>query len=172
MQTIKIKKNNKIICILSSRYVMGADNFQWVELALLVEVASKGFKDKNQLLKNLKKVQSRFYEINNSNDDSLILDLDEGYITIPFFPIYEFKDVNKENCCIELAKKDNHYYAIYEDEEVEMPEINYKNYNIFNKTKVTFSECKEINSFVNSLLETGYSDFVLNNERVIRLNLN
>ena len=166
---IQIKKENKIICVLNGRYVMDYDNFQWSELALLVNVARKGFKDKEEFLKNLEEAGSRFYEVEAGSSDSPILDLDTNTFILLSFPIYKFEEVNKDNCCIDLLKKDDRYYAVYEDEEVLMNYVSFDK-DLLTKTTMTFDELSKVNDFVNSLLDTGYTDFVLNNECVIRLN--
>ncbi len=170
METIQIKKENKIICVLSSRYVMGYDNFQWSELALLIEVASKGFNSKEELLSNLENAQSRFFEVDSDASEGLVLDLDDNSITLPNFPIYQLSEVNKENCCIDLAKRDGHYYAVYENEEIEMPNISFDKEYLLYKHKISFEEFDEINCLVDSLLGIGYSDYILNNNSVVRLN--
>ncbi len=168
--TIQIKKENKIVCTLDSRYVIGYDNFQWSELALLIKVASEGFKNKNELIKNLNESESRFYETETSGCVCLALDLDYNTISIPSFPLYQFAEVNKNNCCIDLLKKGNRYYAVYEDEELPMNNVNFEDADLLKKNKVTFKEFNKINNFMENLLRSGETDFVLNNSCVIRLN--
>ena len=170
-KTIQIKKDNHIICTLGSKNILGYDNFIWCQLGLLVNIINRGFKNVEDLFKEIEE-KTYFVKMENEGEAELTLDLDNLTIDMPYFSIYKPSEVNKENCCIGLKKVDDEYYSIYEDdEEYLMNKVTFNDINLLNKKKVTLDEFSKIEEFVDGLIEEyNDTDFVLNNELIIRFN--
>ena len=163
MEKINIKKENKIIMTVGLRYTLGYDNFQWGRLAEIIDALEKGTINKLDYLNVLSSDGAECVEA--------IIDLDNKTITnIPSFPLFDFEEVNKDNCCIDLLRREDGFYAQYEDEEVYMSDVVF-NEDLLRKTTYTFDDIKKISNFVTDLTENGgLTDFILNNKCVIRLN--
>ena len=170
--TIKIKKDNKIICVFGSKNMAGYDNVQWWQLDKLASVVLSGFENKDDLVKKVEESSEYLCLSNEVFDDSAVLDLDNNTITMPYFPVYKPEEVSPEVCCIKLRKDEDNYYAVYEDgEEYLMPKVEFDNVELLKKQTVTLSEFKKVCDFVNGLIdEYNDTDFVLNNTLIIRLN--
>ena len=169
--TIKIKKENKIVCAFGSKN-MNSDNVQWWQLDKLVNIATNGFIDQADLIKKVEEGTEYFHFAEEPFDDSALLDLDNGTITMPYFPLYKPEEVCPEECCISLRKHGDDYYSVYEDgEEYIMPKVEFDEVNLLTKKVVTLAEFKKVCAFVNGLIdEYNDTDFVLNNEWIIRFN--
>ena len=170
--TIKIKKDDKIICVFGSKNMAGYDNVQWWQLDKLVSVVLSGFENNEGLVKKVEELTEYFHLADEAFEDSAVLDLDNNTITMPYFPVYKPEEVSPEMCCIKLRKDGDNYYAVYEDgEEYLMPKVEFDDVKLLKKQTATLSEFKKVCDFVNGLVdEYNDTDFVLNNELVIRFN--
>lgn len=170
--TIKIKKNNKIICVFGSKHMAGYDNVQWWQLDKLVRIVKEGFIDKNDLISKIVEGTEYFSSSEESYEDSPIIDLDNDTIDMPYFPIFKPTEVCKEDCCIDLRIDGDKYYAVYGDgEEYEMPHITFNCVDLLKATKLSLDEFLIVSKFVIDLVEKyNDTDFVLNEELIIRFN--
>ena len=170
MEIINIKKETKTIMTIGMKYVMGYDNYQWQKLEDIITLLEKG--------ESLEKENSIYILGEESNKyTNVTIDLDNKTITnIPSFPTFDFEEVNKDNCCIDLLKKEDGYYAYYDDEgeEIYMPHVSYNDEALLRRKNgtYTFKEIKNINNLVNTLItKEELTDYILNERCVIRLNI-
>ena len=168
---ISIKNNNKIICTVGANN-LEYDNVLWWQLEKLIKIVKEGFNSKEDLLSRIENKCEYFHRTKTSKNCNVLIDLDKGIMNKPFFPVYKPEEVSKENCCIDLKIKDGKHYAVYEEEEFPMEYISFKKPELLNKKEVTLDECLEITEFVSSLLNPSeITDYVLNNESIIRFNI-
>ena len=109
---------------------------------------------------------------NNEELDVLTIDLDANTVDMPLFPLYKFEEVEPDMCCISLKLKDGKYYSVYEDgEEYEMYYVTFDRVDLLKAKKLTIDEMMIVINFVNELVDKyNDTDFILNNELVIRFN--
>lgn len=168
--TVKIIKNKQTLLLLAANDTICDDNFLWWKLGELVDLCQN-----NKLsIKEIAQKTKVFFELQNDNQTifDVVVDLDSQTITKPFFPIYNFEEVNPETCCISLVKKGDTYYSKYDDgSEYEMKNVDFDCEDLLHKKIVSLSDFKKISEFVISITEGNETDFVLNNHCVIRFNI-
>ena len=168
---INIKKNGRIICSFGSKNMVGYDNVQWWQLDKLVSICNFGFNDVKSLINQVESETEYFHFVKEPISNDSTLDLDNETIEMPSFPIYKKEDANPNECCISLKEINGQIYADYGDEELYlMKHVSFDNVDLLMKRTVTLNEFKKVCNFVDALLSTEDTDFVLNNNYVIRLN--
>lgn len=168
--TIKIIKNGKAICAFGG-HNMNYDNVLWWQLSELLKILKEGFNSKKELVEKVEQETDYFREDNDYDETTPEIDLDNQTISLPFFPIYKLNEVSKENCCIDLEKNNDEFYAVYdEDEKYKLEKVLFRNLELLKKNRVSFEEFKLISSFVDELLSKGETDYLLNNKFVVRFN--
>lgn len=168
--TIKIKKDNKIICAVGG-HLISYDNILWWQLDKLVKIATSPFKTKRELLKRIESETEYFREAKTFYKKDPVLDLDNMTIDMPYFPLYKPEEVCPEDCCISLKIKDGKYYAVYEEtDEYPMEYVEFDDVALLKKKRATLNEFQKVCDFVNTIIKSDETDFVLNNELIIRFN--
>ena len=168
--TVKIIKNNQTIITLAANQNIDYDNYLWWQLSKLVKVLKNGFTSKEDLVSKIEKNVEHFQPSKESDYSNLIIDLDNNEMDKPLVPLYRFEDVNQNNCCIDLLKEDNQYFAVYEDgSKYQMQNVNFDCV-LLNKEKVTLDEFIKVADFIDSLVIEDETDYVLNNQLVMRFN--
>lgn len=170
--TIKIEKNNKVICAFGSKNMAGYDNVQWWQLTKLVTILKNGFDGKDDLINKVEEGTDYFHNTENPYEDCEIIDLDNNTIDMPYFPLFDPSEVSHDECGIDLRIDGDKYYAVYEDgEEYEMPHVIFNRVDLLKAKKVSLDEFLLVAKFVNDLIDKyNDTDFVLNNELIIRFN--
>ena len=169
--TITVKRNNQKICSVGGCN-MNYDNVIWWQLNKLVEIVQSGFETKDDLISKIENGTEYFHEDNDlPNNDAPILNLDSKTIEVPFIPVYRPEEVSKEECCIDLKIRDGEYYSVYDDdEEYKMEKVEFDDVELLRKRTMSFDEFAKVSAFIDKLIVSGETDFVLNNRLIIRFN--
>ncbi len=90
----------------------------------------------------------------------------------PVVPLYKFDQVKPEECCVSLLRDGDDFYAIYDESEesILMRKVSFEKLDLLSKKEVTLDQFIEISDFINILTENDESDYVLNNQLVLRFN--
>lgn len=168
---VNIIKNNKTISLKADSNI-DYDNYLWACLNQLVKLLKEGFASSEELTNKLNEVSSYFSICKEDNYSNLVIDLDNNLMDMPSIAIYEFDEVNPNECCISLKIDDNKVYAVYEDGSTYlMQNVNFDDVNLLKKKQVSIDEFIKVSTFISSIIKTpDDSDFVLNNQLVIRFN--
>lgn len=168
---VKIIKNQQSIT-LSADGNIDYDNYLWSALYKLVKVLKEGFVSKEELSIKLSNDHSFFSLYEENSYSNLVIDLDHNLMDMPIIPIYEFNEVNPAECCIAIKNINDKFYAVYEDgSEYQMANVNFDDVSLLRKKQVTIDEFLKVSSFIASIIKTpDDSDFILNNELVMRFN--
>ena len=167
--TVQIKKQNTIITFNANSNI-NYDNILWWELSKLVKILKKEFTSNEDLIQEIEN-NSGYFKMGTADHTDLVIDLDQNTMDKPMVPLYKFDEVNPANCCIALRKEGNNYFAIYdEDEQYLMNKVSFAKLALLNKDQVTLDEFIEIADFINTLTENDESDYVLNDQLVLRFN--
>ena len=151
---------------------MNYDNYIWWQLEELIKVVRTNKGSKEELLKEIQKNAVYFrFVFDEFQEDEPIIDIDKETIDMPYVPLFQFDEVCKAECCIDLVKKEDGYYAEYEEGDLfKMENVEFDE-ELLRKTKVSFEEFLTISNFINSIQELeNDTDFILNNSLVLRLN--
>lgn len=170
--TIVIKKDNKILCAFGSRNMACYDNVHWWVLKELVEIISNDFTSVKELIENVEIKTEYLHFTNEYYDDSDVVDLDNNTLTMPYFPLYKPEEVSMDECCIDLRRDGDNYYAIYEGgQEYLMPHVQFDDVELLRNKVLSIEKFKKVADFVLNLIEKyNDTDFVLNNTLIIRFN--
>ena len=169
--TVQIKNNNNIICTFGANGYVDYDNVIWWQLNKLVKTIKQGFASKEDLINKVEQNCEYFVAVEDTDDNNIVINLAGNMMNKPFVPVYEFDEVNPKTCCIDLLRDGNNFYSVYEDgKRYLMEHVTFKKTHLFAKEQVTFDEFVELSDFFIKLTANDESDFVLNNQSVLRFN--
>ena len=167
--TIKIRKNGKIICALGGEN-MNYDNVLWLELSKLLSIVKKGFQNKNELLDIVASQTDYLKETYTFDDTDGVIDLDLQTIDIPQISFFKLDEVSQNDCFIELEKKNGKYYAIYEGgEKFPVFDLLLDEPKLLTERTLTFNDFEKLSYLIETLVNIGENDVVVNNNYLLRL---
>ena len=168
---LNVYKDGEFLFAVGGNY-MDYDNVIWWQLEELVKVVRSNNSSKEKLLEDIQDKAFYFkYVLNEVEEHSPSIDIKKEFIDMHWMPIYEFEDVCQDECCIDLVKIDDKYFAKYCDDNLyPMPNVEFDE-KLLRKTRVSFDEFLKISNFMNSIQDLeNDTDFILNNSKVLRLN--
>ena len=169
---LNVYKNEEFLFAIGGNH-MYYDNVIWWQLEELIKVVKSNVKAKEDLIKEINENAGYFrYVLNEVQVDEPSIDIEKEVIDMPYVPLFQFNEVCIADCCIDLVKKEDGYYAEYDDNEQYKMEYVEFDENLLRKDKVTFEEFLKISNFINSIQDLDNdTDFILNNNLVLRLNV-
>ncbi len=167
--TLNIYKNNKFICTLGANHFY-YDNVMWWKLDELIKECKEKDLTKSTISNICNKIgYLKVLDNELPLEESDYIDFGSKVIKMPTAPVFSFDEV-EDNTPIKVIKKGNKCFSKYDDEEeYEMADVKFDDVGLFKKQTVSFDEFKKLCEFIDPLVISGETDYVLNKELVIRL---
>ena len=168
--TIQIKTNIQNICTLAANENINYDNILWWQLNVLALTLKDKLFSHQDLLKRIEAACPYFKGIDSADHYDIVINLDTNTMNKPNVPLYRFDEVNQKECGIDLLIEVDNYFAVYEDgQKLPMKKVEF-DVDLLRKEIVTIDEFIEISGFIDELTKEDESDFILNNQLVLRFN--
>ena len=168
---LNVYKNEEFLFAIGGKH-MNYDNVIWWQLEELLKVVKSNKGSKEELLKEIQSKATYFrFVFDKVYEGEPSIDIEREVIDMPYMPLYEFEEVDGIDCIIKLVKKEDGYYAEYDDgEQFKMEYVEFEE-ELLRKERVSFEEFLKVSNFMNSIQDLeNDTDFILNNKLVLRLN--
>lgn len=163
---------NKEFLFAIGRKHMNYDNVIWWQLEELINVVSENENTPKEELVN--KIQNKCvyfqFVMNEEQTGEPVLDLSNKTIEINHMNLYNLDDVTYSEVGRNLIQIEEELKIKYEcDEEIFDLKYVESDLELLSKKIMTFDEALKVSKFINGLIETYESDFIVNNEKALIL---